>query len=126
MDKRVRQIVIPKDEPSVFFEVIERMTTYHGPLKQCKWNNHVVDQLGGTVPPSVVAVPIVVEGMILAVFYGDNLPGGHPITSIHGLELLMIEAGLAIEKKLLAEKLQQIQEKLRETDGRLEIQPDDG
>ncbi len=119
-EKRIRQILIPKHEPSVFFEVIERMTTYHGPLKQCAWNNHLIEQLGGNVPPSVVAIPIVVDGMILAIFYGDNLPGGHPITSIHGLELLMIEAGLAIEKNLLKERLKSVETRMRAMTGELE------
>jgi hypothetical protein len=52
----------------------------------------------------------VVNGRVSAAFYGDNLPGGHPITSIHGLELLMIEAGLAIERTVLAEKLRWLEE----------------
>jgi hypothetical protein len=120
IDRRIRQIVIPAHEPSVFFEVIERMSTYHGPLKPCSWNNYLVDQLGGAVPPEVVVIPIVVEGIIAAIFFGDNLPGGHPITSIHGLELLMIESGLAIEKNLLSEKLRCVQEKLRAVEGELE------
>ncbi len=105
VDRRVRQIHIPGDEPSVFSGVIEKMSTYHGHLERSPWNNYLVDQLGGMIPPEVVVTPIVVSGAVSAVFYGDNLPGGHPITSIHGLELLMIEAGLAIERNVLAEKL---------------------
>ncbi len=112
VDRRVRQIHIPTTEPSVFTSVIERKTTYHGRLDRCPWNNYLVDQLGGTVPPEVVVTPIVVKGAVSAVFYGDNLPGGHPITSIHGLELLMIEAGLAIERNVLAEKLSWLQQTL--------------
>jgi hypothetical protein len=112
VDRRVRQIHIPTAEPSVFTDVIERKTTYHGRLDRCPWNNYLVDQLGGTVPPEVVVAPIVVKGAVSAVFYGDNLPGGHPITSIHGLELLMIEAGLAIERNVLAEKLSWLQQTL--------------
>ncbi len=119
VDRRVRQIVVPAQEPSLFFEVIERMSTYHGPLKPCPWNNYLVDQLGGAVPPEVVAIPIVVEGMIAAIFYGDNLPGDHPITSIHGLELLMIESGLAMEKNLLRDRLRSVEDKLRAVEGRI-------
>jgi hypothetical protein len=124
VDRRIRQIVIPANEPSVFFEVIERMSTYHGALKPCSWNNYLVDQLGGSVPPEVVAVPIVVEGMIAAIFYGDNLPGEHPITAIHGLELLMIESGLALEKNLLRERLRGVEDRLRAVEG--EIREDGG
>jgi len=122
---RIRQVQIPVDERSVFSRVIDRRISYHGRLDQCPWNNYLVDQLGGTVPPEVILTPIVVNHKVAAIFYGDSLPGGHPITSTHGLELLMIEAGLAIEKNLLAEKLRRIEAKLRESDERLKAQADD-
>jgi hypothetical protein len=109
---RVRSIHIPSNEPSVFRDVIERKTTYHGRLEQCPWNNYFVDQLGGVIPPEVVVAPIIVDGQVAVLLYGDNLPGGHPITSIHGLELLAIEAGLAIEKNILKEKLRSVQQTL--------------
>jgi len=109
---RIRHIHIPTDEPSVFRDVIETKTTYHGRLEQCPWNNYLVDQLGGVVPPEVVVTPVIVDGKVAVLMYGDNLPGGHPITSIHGLELLSIEAGLAIEKNILKEKLRSVQQTL--------------
>jgi len=113
VDRKIRKIHIPRDAPSVFSSVIETKSTYHGKLERSPWNNYLVDQLGGTVPPEVVVTPIVVNGKVSAAFYGDNLPGGHPITSIHGLELLMIEAGLAIERNMLAEKLRWLEETVR-------------
>jgi len=122
---RIRQVQIPVEEHSVFTRVIDRRISYHGRLDQSPWNNYLVDQLGGTVPPEVILAPIVVNHKVAAIFYGDSLPGGHQITSIHGLELLMIEAGLAIEKNLLAEKLRQIEARLRENEGQLKIQSDD-
>jgi len=109
---RIRHIQIPVGEPSVFAGVIERKTTYHGRIEQCPWNNYLVDQLGGVVPPEVVVTPILVEGKAAILIYGDNLPGGHPIISVHGLELLAIEAGLAIEKNILREKLRNVQKTL--------------
>jgi hypothetical protein len=109
---RIRHIHIPTDEPSIFRDVIEKKSTYHGRLEQCPWNNYLVDQLGGVIPPEVVVTPIIVDGKVAVLMYGDNLPGGHPITSIHGLELLAIEAGLAIEKNILKEKLRSVQQTL--------------
>jgi hypothetical protein len=117
---RIRHIQIPTSEQSVFAEVIKRKSSYHGRLEQCPWNNYLVDQIGGVVPPEVIVTPIVVNGRVAVIFYGDSLPGGHPITSTHGLELLMIEAGLAIEKNLLAEKLRKIEQRLRQGAQRLD------
>jgi len=116
---RIRNIHIPSDEPSVFRDVIERRASYHGRLEQCPWNNYLVDQLGGVIPPEVVVTPIIVDGKVAVLLYGDNLPGGHPITSIHGLELLAIEAGLAIEKNILKEKLRSVQQTLSAITGGL-------
>jgi hypothetical protein len=116
---RIRHLHIPNDEPSVFRDVIERKTSYHGRLEQCPWNNYLVDQLGGVIPPEVVVMPIIVDGKVAVLLYGDNLPGGHPITSIHGLELLAIEAGLAIEKNILKEKLRSVQQTLSAITGGL-------
>ena len=116
---RIRHLHIPSDEPSVFRDVIDRKTSYHGRLEQCPWNNYLVDQLGGVVPPEVVVTPIIVDGQVAVLLYGDNLPGGHPITSIHGLELLAIEAGLAIEKNILKEKLRSVQQTLSAITGGL-------
>jgi len=122
---RIRQVQIPVAEHSVFSRVVERRVSYHGRLDQCPWNNYLVDQLGGTVPPEVILIPIVVNHEVAAIFYGDSLPGGHPITSIHGLELLMIEAGLAIEKNLLAERLRHIEAKIQKGGGRSSIHLED-
>ena len=110
---RICHVQIPIGEDSVFAEVIKRKSSYHGRLEMCPWNNYLVDRLGGTLPPEVFVTPIVVNGKVAAAFYGDSLPGGHPITAVHGLELLMIEAGLAIEKNLLAAKLRRIEERLQ-------------
>ena len=113
VSNRLRQVQIPVDEASVFAEVIKRKSSFHGRLELCPWNNYLVDQLGGTVPPEVFVTPIVANREVVAIFYGDSLPGGHPITSVHGLELLMIEAGLAIERNLLVEKLRRVEKQLQ-------------
>ncbi len=112
LDARVRDILIPTNEPSVFLDVAEMMQTYRGPLKPCLWNERLLKIFGGPVPDEVIAIPIVVDGMMAAVFYGDNIPKGDVIGSVKGLELLMIEAGLAMERRLLQAKLQRVEEQL--------------
>ena len=113
LDARIREISIPINEPSVFLDVAEMMQTYRGPLKPCSWNDELVEIFGGPTPDEVIAIPIVVDGMMAAVFYGDNVPKGESIGSAKGLELLMIEAGLAMERRLLQAKLQRVEEHLQ-------------
>jgi hypothetical protein len=56
--------------------VIEQMSTDHGQFERCPWDNYLVDQLGGVVPPEVVVDPIAVSSSVSALFCGDNLPRG--------------------------------------------------
>jgi hypothetical protein len=104
---------VPRDQPSVFLEVAEMMHTYRGPLKPCRWNDELARRLGGPRPREAVAIPIVVDGMMAAVFYGDNVPKQDAIGSVKGIELLMIEAGLAMERRLLQAKLRRVEEQLQ-------------
>ena len=71
---------------------------------------------GGKAPNEFVAIPTVVDGMIAAVFHVDDVLGGEPIGSIRGLEPLMIEAGLAMERRFLQAKLQRVEERLQSMD----------
>jgi hypothetical protein len=110
--ERVRRIRIPAGEPSVFKRVVESRTSYTGPLSDEPWDAYLVEQLGGEAPSEVVAVPMVVNRSAVAILYGDNLPDHRRIGPVDGLELLMIEAGLAMEKTALEVRLRTLQERL--------------
>jgi hypothetical protein len=109
---RLRRVRVPVDEPSVFRRVVEVKTSYVGPLSEEAWDRYLVEQLGGVAPSEVAIVPMVVNGKAVALLYGDNLPDGGRIGPIDGLELLMLEAGLAMEKTALEVRLRTRQERL--------------
>jgi hypothetical protein len=109
-DARVRQIRIPVDEISVLQEVIKTGEPYRGRLINSPWNTYLMQQLGGRMPREVFAAPIIVDGKPMAVIYGDNLPEETVIGPIEGLELLMIEASLIIEKHNLEARLRSIED----------------
>ncbi len=110
--ERLRRLRIPADEPSVFQGVITSQTAFLGKLSHDPWDERLAAELGGGFPAEVVVVPMVVSGNVVAVLYGDNLPSGEPIGAIDGLELLMLEAGLAMEKTALEIRLRTLQERL--------------
>jgi hypothetical protein len=93
-----RRLHIPLAEPSVFLEPVQLKTPHQGPLPHLFWNDHLIEQLGGGHPQEAIAVPMVLEGRAAFVFYGDNPPGAPPIGPIQGLEFLMAEAALAMER----------------------------
>ncbi len=110
-DDRVRKIRIPHGQPCVLTEVGETRTTYRGKLPKTSWNDSLISHLGGVVPQEVIVVPMIVNGAVVVIFYGDNLPANRPIGDIECLELFMIQAGLAMEKALLERRLEALEQK---------------
>ncbi len=104
-DAKVRSTRIPIKEKSLFSEALASMTPTKGapPLQQ--WNDYLYDQFGGGRPQEVFVGPLVSEGRVVAVLYGDNLPEQKPIGDTESLEIFLSQAGLAMEKVLLERRL---------------------
>jgi CheY-like chemotaxis protein len=105
-DSRVRNLRIPRDESGVFQPVLESRFTWKGPIDEATWEAHFAAQLGEVPPVEVFVGPIVSEGKVVAVLYGDNLPEQKPIGDTDSLEIFLGQAGIAMEKALLQRRLQ--------------------
>ncbi len=108
-DQVVRNIKIPLNKPSLFLTVMESRRSYVGELEQNECNAYLSTELGGTVPDSILAIPLIVDGKIALVVYGDNLPDHKPIRGVDTLEIFMNQAGMALEKALLEKRLAELQ-----------------
>jgi hypothetical protein len=108
-DQAVRNIRIPLSEPSLFRSVIESRRSYLGPLEACQQNSYFANEAGGLKPDTVLAIPLIVDGKIALIVYGDNLPDQKPIRGVETLEIFMNQAGMALEKALLERKLAELQ-----------------
>ena len=82
---------------SALSRVLESRRVYRGNLTGSVWNQELVDRLGGSQPLEAVAVPLLLDGAVVAILYGDNLPETKVIGSVDGLEVLMREIGLAAD-----------------------------
>jgi CheY-like chemotaxis protein len=105
-DFRVGKLSIPRGEPSFFASVIESRFTLKGRADDSDWSGFFLDQLGTERPPEVFVGPIVSEGKVVALLYGDNLPEIRPIGDTDSLEIFLGQAGIAMEKALLQRRLQ--------------------
>ena len=94
----VRSLVLPLDEESVIARAAATGRSFIGPLSRSRWNDRLVEQLGGEAPVEVMTVPVLLAGRCVAVLYGDNAPGATPVGTIGALELLATEVGVAMEK----------------------------
>ncbi len=112
-DQVVRNIKIPLNKPSLFLTVIDSRRSYAGTLEQNECNNYLATELGGDMPDTVLAIPLIVDGKIALVVYGDNLPDRKPIRGVDTLEIFMNQAGMALEKALLEKRIAELQKEKR-------------
>ena len=108
-DQVVRNIRIPLNKPSVFLTAIETRRSYLGRPDPNECNTYLSTELGGKVPETVLAIPLIVDGKIALIVYGDNLPEDKPLRGTDVLEIFMNQAGMALEKALLEKRLAELQ-----------------
>ena len=58
-----------------------------------------------TAPSQVYVAPIESAGCVVALLYADNLPGGAPLGDTTALEIVLHEAGLALDRASLERAL---------------------
>jgi len=102
-DRIIRSLRIPTDDESLFSEVFRT----HAPVKiapwKCHWNDYLFKNIGGS-PAEVFLGPLVSEGKVFAILYGDN-PDASSLGDTDSLEIFLSQAGVAMEKALLTERL---------------------
>ena len=104
-DVRVRNTILPKAKEHVFTEALELFSPYHREPQQTEWNDYLFNHLGGKRPVDVFVGPLISEGRVVAVLYGDNLPDDKPVGDTESLEIFLSQAGLAMEKALLERRM---------------------
>ncbi|MFA5515859.1 MAG: hypothetical protein WDA20_06175, partial [Desulfuromonadales bacterium] len=104
-DIRVRKMRIPTSEASIFTIVLQGMAPVKTQMGDGPWDLYLEEQLGGELPEEIFLGPLVSEGKIVAILYGDNLPDKKSIGDTEALEIFLSQAGLAMEKALLERRL---------------------
>lgn len=106
-DMKIRDVKIPLRDQSVLRNVIEKKTTFKGQMPSGKWNDYLVEQLGGERPLEVFIAPLISDGRVIGLLYGDNIPRHERIADTEGLEAFIKVAGVAFGKVLLERRLQE-------------------
>lgn len=104
-DVRVRRMKIPRRQDAVLEHVLREMAPLKTTVGNGYWDRYLVEQLGGGEPAEVFLGPIISEGKVVAVLYGDNLPAKTAIGDTESLEIFLSQAGMAMEKALLERRL---------------------
>jgi hypothetical protein len=104
-DDLVRQIKVPAGVDSVFKKAIAEFTPKHTVFSDSEWDRYLVDQLGGQHPEEIFIGPIISEGNVVAIIYGDNLPEKKKVGDTESFEIFLSQAGMAMERALLERRL---------------------
>lgn len=104
-DARVRNTRLPKQADHVFSEALATFAPGCVKPQPGEWNDYLFTQLGGARPSEVFIGPLVSEGRVVALLYGDNLPEDTPIGDTESLEIFLSQAGKAMEKALLERRI---------------------
>jgi hypothetical protein len=99
----------PAGAGSLFAAVIRDGASKKGRFREGSWDRSFLMDLGGAAPDEFFMVPATCDGKVAAILYGDNTIDGTPLPAITGLEILMQQVGLAMEKAFLEERLRKMQ-----------------
>ncbi len=111
---RLRQLMIPLDQPSILSDAAERKEAILEILPDTEWNLAILSALGGPADGESVAVPMTVNDQVLLVLYGDHVADRASSGWLEELELLVLQAGLAMEKNLLSKRIEHYEALRRE------------
>jgi hypothetical protein len=97
--------------------VIKEKRSRIGTFSNDAWDTYLVREMGGIEPHEFFLVPLISNGKVAAVLYGDTLPERKAIPAISGLEIFVHQAGLAMEKALLERRIMELEKQGRKNQG---------
>lgn len=104
-DELARRVRLPLGEPSVVAQALERRESWRGAVPPGAANDRLLDLLGGTRPNEALVVPMLMREGAGLVLYGDDGGASRPLGTTEELEWALLEAGLAMERDLLEQRL---------------------
>jgi hypothetical protein len=98
-DDIVRKMQLHVDSGSLFAQVLKEKVAIRSSLKNSVAENNLKGFLNGT-PEEVFLGPLVSDGKVVALLYGDNGTTNQPIRAARAFEVFLSRAGLAMEQAL--------------------------
>jgi hypothetical protein len=105
-ERDLREVTLPHREPAWFRRVFDS----RGPVRAAPSDDgdqRLAVLLGNAIPEEAYVAPIESGEHIVALLYADNLPGGEPIGDTSALEVVLHEAGLALDRAWLERALEE-------------------
>ncbi len=100
-----RSVRLPLTEPSVIAEAVEERRSWRGTLPPARIHDELLARIGGPRPREALVVPMLLQERGGLVFYGDDAAEDSPLGDTNDLEWALLEAGLAMERDVLEQRL---------------------
>ncbi len=94
------RLKIPLLKPSVFRDVLEKGTAYYGESSD-EAIKGLFQEIGKPVSPVIVLLPLMCDGKVVAVIYGDFGKKAASPVQLDMLEILALQAGIALDYAVL-------------------------
>ncbi len=98
-DQLVRKLRLTTVRDSIFGRVLQQQAALTGRFSGYA-DEQVLSALLGTVGSEVFVAPLVSDGKVVALLYGDNYPDAGPLDSACAFEVFLAKAGQAMEQML--------------------------
>lgn len=102
--RRLAQISLPLNLPSVFQTIYATQGHYLGPLPHNQANVRLLSDMGRAPPHAAFLAPVLVGGKVAAILYGDRGGRGVSPKKVAALLVLVGRAGLGLENLIRARK----------------------
>jgi hypothetical protein len=103
-DGGISDVVLPALESGWFRRVIESKSPVRG-APEDEGDQRLAVLLGNALPREAYVAPIESGDRVVALLYADNLPADRPIGNSSALEVVLHEAGLALDRAVLERAL---------------------
>lgn len=104
-DERVRSIHFTLEADSIFNRAHYDGRSFSLNTTLSSVDKRIFEQLGGGIPSEVFVGPIASKSKLIGFLYGDNLSDSKPIADTESLSIFLSQAGFAVEKSRLEQKL---------------------
>lgn len=102
----VKSVMLPLNEPSIFKTVFDSQAFFLGAIPETKYNDLFLKTIGGEQPQSAFLIPILFNGQVVNILYGDNGEGQPAPFDISELLILAPKVPLAFEQLIIKKKNQ--------------------
>lgn len=110
-DDTVRHIRFPLDAHPAVAQAVEGRQPIRSSPGASEWEAHLTMSLGGIRPERVFFGPVFCQGRLAALLYGDMLPAKAALPDTTNLEILLGQAGLALDRAQLEARIAALERK---------------